>query len=123
MYDELLSTTCSIYRLNDWENFDFSASEEGEMEEEWELVETTTCRVDGNDETVTRRSDGPVEVATGTIFLGLSVDIRVNDRIKVSMPYTGQQIFQVYRMTAVEGYDGYNHKEADVYHVDWETVS
>jgi hypothetical protein len=123
MYDELLTTTCEIYRLNDWENYDFSASEEGEMEEEWELVESASCRVDGNDETVIRRSDGSVEVSTGTVFFSLSADVRRNDRIKVTLPYSGQQIYQVLRCGFIEGYDGYTHKEADVIHVDWETVS
>jgi hypothetical protein len=128
VFSELLNRPCNIYRLLNWDNFDFSTTDEGEVDESesWTLVESAVCRVEEIDTSADRRSDGQVETGTNILYFELGVDVNVTDRVEVSHPTIAElpvQLFHVMKISEIEGFDEFHHLEAEVIHIDWETVS
>lgn len=115
MIEDLFNTTCRIYRLINYTSYDFSTSNEGEVDEAWGIVHRSIpCRVDRARTPTNRRSDGMVEIGDRVLFCGPEIDIRDGDRTKVDeMFYTVVDVMPIY------GFSDLHHYEVNIRLIDW----
>lgn len=115
MIEDLFNTTCRIYRLINYTNYDFSTSNEGEVDESWGIVHRSIdCRVDRARTPTNRRSDGMVEIGDRVLFCGPEIDIRDGDRVKVDELFYG-----VVDVMPIYGYSDLHHHEVNIRLIDW----
>lgn len=116
MYEELLNTTVTIYRLTGYENYNYTTAVEGEVVESWTPVNLTAkCRIDRFRSPTNRRSDGQVQTGTTMAFFKVDEDVKDGDRIVAN----GKK-YSVVDVYTVEGFDETHHKEAEIRLVDSE---
>lgn len=115
MYFDLLNTTCTIYRLQGFTDYDFSVSDEGEVNEAWGIAaENVVCRVDRAYSPSRRRGDGVVETGQKLLFVNSDVDIRDADRITVDNIY-----YVVEDSSIINGMRDAHHIECRINLIDW----
>lgn len=117
---DCLNARCSVYRLQDGTNYDFTNSEEGEVNEVWAIVSMNTkCRVDVDNISVRRRSDGPVDTGSRKIFFDGRTDVRNGDRIYRNGEYGAEQ-YEVVDATPIYEFDNrIHHREVTAKFTDW----
>jgi hypothetical protein len=117
---DCLNARSNIYRLQDGTNYDFSQSEEGEVNEVWAIVSLNTkCRVDVDHVSVKRRSDGPVDLGTRKIFFDGRTDVRNGDRIYRNGEHGAEQ-YEVVDATPIDDFDKrIHHWEVTAKFTDW----
>jgi hypothetical protein len=114
MIEELFNSTCSIYRLTGYENYNTSTSVEGEVTESWVLVASLVpCRIDRARTPTERRDDGMVETGTTLAFFKVTQNIKDGDRISVN-----SKRYHVVDAYPVAGFDEDHHIEAEIKLID-----
>lgn len=110
MYLDLLKDTCVIYRMDDYDAYDFSASLEGEVSEVWSIVAAgVKCRFDGAYSGTERLSGGPIESGRFVIFFKVGQDIQDSDRV-----YMNSKWYSVVDTDTIPGFIDDHHKEVVV---------
>lgn len=112
---------CTIYRLQGFEGYDMSVSEEGEVTESWRIVvEDVACLFEPEDTPVHRRPGGMTDIGTHRLFIDKEADIRNGDRIYWSASETGEAFYEVKAaMPKRDMFMRLHHKEAILDHIDW----
>lgn len=107
---------CVIYRLQGFIDHDFSASDEGEVEENWGIVSFgTPCSYDLGPTATRRRTDGMTSLGSRKFYLEAEYDIRDGDRLSTNNCF--------YKVVDVEPiYDlrrDIHHYECQIEVIDW----
>lgn len=76
-----LNETAQVFRLPSVDDYDFSVSEEGEVNESWTLQGTVKCRTDRYRAPTNRLSGGLVESGQTMVFFLPTEDIQDSDRL------------------------------------------
>lgn len=107
---------CTIYRLQGYTDYDFSTSDEGEVEELWGIVSFgTQCSYDYRAIYVRRRTDGMVDTGRRNFYVEGNVDIRNGDRVAVNNSfYTVVDAEPIYDLRR-----NIHHYECIISLVDW----
>ena len=118
-YLDLLNTTCTIYRLSGISGYDFSASDEGNVDESWDTVTSgVRCRVDIPHFMARRQSAGFIKTGTRMLFLPVNTDLRLGDRVLVD-----GISYSVVDSSSIVGMRDNHHVEATIEIIDWEYSS
>ncbi len=115
MYDSLLNSTCKIERILGSENYDFSSSSYGEVDEIWDEIEgAEPCRLEVRSGiTTARRQDGLVEVGGTVLYVKLTANILEGDRITHN-----NKFYVVDSVSTIPGFDVDHHKEVSITRMD-----
>lgn len=117
LFSGLLNSTCSIYRLSGRSGFNFTLSDEGEVDETWSLISSgTACRLDRMSTPMGRDIGGLIERGTGMLFLEYGTNIEDRDRVLL-----GGKWYVVTDVTIVEGLVDPHHLECSVVLIDWKS--
>ena len=117
---DCLNRRCDIYRLQSGVNYDFTASEEGEVVEAWAIVSLNTkCRVDIDHISAKRRPDGLVELGRRNIYVDGKTDVRNGDRVLTIGEYNREQ-YEIQNATYIHDFDDrIHHVELTSIFTDW----
>lgn len=119
--DLLRAEDVTVYRLQGIADYDFSSSEEGEVDEVWGIVaEEVRSRFRWGDDAFSRRPDGIVEVGTHVCYVDADIDIMSADRIYRPNGDTGPEFFSVRAVKTIrDRHWQVHHKEVRLDHIDW----
>jgi len=114
MYRDLLNKTCTIYRMNAVDGYDFSLSEEGEVKETKIPVTTLAkCRLEPANTPRDRYAGGLTEAGMQMLFVEAGEDIREHDRVEVDGKF-----YRVQSVREVYGFHGLHHMEVVLTMID-----
>ena len=113
MYNDMLNKTCTIYRSNSAEGYDFSLSEEGEVLEEFTVVTSAPCRLDPAPTPRNRYTGGLIESGAQMLFVKPNTNIREHDRVGIE----GRK-FRVSAIREVYGMRNLHHLEVTLTLID-----
>jgi hypothetical protein len=120
MITDFLQEYIVIYRLQGVNDYDFSASEDGDVNEIWNIVDIILARFDWKDTPYQRRADGIVDTGNRMFYVNPDANINNTDRIYRLTDEIGAQFFSVRMVRSIrDRLMNKHHLEIQCEHIDW----